>query len=1093
MKLIPILSSLLFIGSEYVQALSNCSTCRAVTVEDGISWGVENNDWCIVPASCFNDGREQSKCLSIPGYTCCEGCKVSEIDGDGISWGIENGEWCIVPLSCNESSNKENQCFSYPEYSCCKSCTVIAEDDNGQWGIEDDEWCGIRDSCSAHRDLDIDFDGEPDFYVSVDGSDSNDGSKDSPFATLDKARQAVRGLSKTKNIVVEIADGFYPVDKTIKFTSEDSGNNKSTIYYKSAKGAHPIISGGEKITGSWTRATEVNWLRNGLTAYKTPLKRNKKLRAIYVNGDRADMTKKVIRPSGKSGNYSVRKGQASWAWNSRNGMADAVIFPSNAGLSANTRNPQNIELDSSSTWARQIVCVESLSSSNGVVAKLQMPYGAFAQNLGWGTAYSPTSDNTVSNVFEWLNNPGEFYFDQAGSMLYYIPRQGENINNLEVVVPKLDTIIEMRGNTPLKSYVQNIVFNGITFAYSDWNLYELNDGGKLSHGYASVQGAIVMSAFGQEDQHNDIYRTYDVPVSAIYINSSRNVKFLNGEIRHTGSIGMHLENDVNDIEVTGNYIAKTSGAGIVIGHPTHVYENDNNRHSVGSNFAGPDKEKFKNGTESVPKNISVTNNYLLENCYSFSGHSPITSFYTYNLQVLHNFVYKCSYSGMSIGWGWCEFDGFDGRSLYDMNANQFDGYSKGPARIVGVPTETSKNNHINYNRVEEICSLLSDAGGIYTLGKQGNQDWTEYSEMSYNYINCKRNGQQADGSRRVNGFHPDEGSAYIKFDGNVVTNIVNNVYELNNWRRKHDMTITNSFSNTDRSETTAPKCSLDQYVNGEYIWPLKGYETVLYSGLEDKYVYMVSKDVMPDTYYELASNVRLSAGDELPRRGLLKPEDTVWLAPKGTRSFTAGNNMTKSAGNEKSMKVPTTPGEYKMFIKYANGSVSDASRFTLYVGKVNKAANVADGKDYMVSKKRPLKLELDTSYSFKLNGRNVSNGYTIDSSGRWTLQASKGNGDSFSALFTTTVTEANRVLTKDVTVGSGGTIKFDEVISDKSKLIWIASNSLTAFDENDPAITMAYGGSTSMKAPSVAGTYVLTITDAFKKILSTSDAVVIVK
>jgi len=46
MKLIPILSSLLFIGSEYVQALSNCSTCRAVTVEDGISWGVENNDWC---------------------------------------------------------------------------------------------------------------------------------------------------------------------------------------------------------------------------------------------------------------------------------------------------------------------------------------------------------------------------------------------------------------------------------------------------------------------------------------------------------------------------------------------------------------------------------------------------------------------------------------------------------------------------------------------------------------------------------------------------------------------------------------------------------------------------------------------------------------------------------------------------------------------------------------------------------------------------------------------------------------------------------------------------------------------------------------
>jgi hypothetical protein len=1100
MKFISVLS-LLFIGYKYVQA-DSCSTCRVVTVEDGVYWGVENNDWCIVPSSCYpdeigennnggNNNENQDRCSLFPEYSCCEGCKVVEEDEDG-KWGVENNVWCIIPSSCDTAVTKK-QCFSYPDFPCCKGCTVVSEDDDGKWGVENNEWCGIKDSCASAGENN--FSGEADLYVAVYGDDNNDGSKDAPFASLDRARQAVRKLSKNKNIVVEIADGFYPVDNTIKFTSEDSGNDKCTIIYKAAKGAHPVISGGEKITGSWSKATEVNWLSNGLTAYKTPLKRNKKLRAIYVNGDRADMTSKKIKPSGKSGYYSVTRGQADWAWNSRSGMADAVIFPSNSPLSARTRNPQNIELDSSSTWARQIVCVDSLSSgNNGVVANLQMPYGAFAQNLGWGTAYSPTSENTVTNVFEWLSKPGEFYFDQAGSMLYYIPRKGENINEVEVVIPKLDTILEMRGNTPLSSYVQNITFDGITFAYSDWNLYELNDKGKLSHGYASVQGAIVMAAFGQEDQHNDIYRTYDVPVSAVYVNSSRKIKFINGEIRHTGSIGMHLENDVNDIDVTGNYIAKTSGAGIVIGHPTHVYENDSNQHTVGSAFAGPDKEKFKRGTESVPKNIAVTNNYLLENCYSFSGHSPITSFYTYNLQVLHNFIYKCSYSGMSIGWGWCEFDGYDGRSLYGMGANQFDSYSKGASRLIGLPTETSKNNHVNYNRVEEICSLLSDAGGIYTLGKQGNEDWSEYSEMSYNYINCKRQGQQADGSRRVNGFHPDEGSAYIKFDGNVVTNIVNNVYELNNWKRKHDMTVTNSFSNTDRSETTAPKCTLDQYVNGDYIWPFKGYETVLYSGLEDQYVYMVGKDVMPDTYYELASNVRLSGGDELPRRGLLKAEDTVWLAPKNTRSFVEGSNMTKSAGNEKSMKVPTTPGEYKMYIKYANGSVSDASHFTLYVGKGNKAANVADGKDYMVSKKRPLTLELDTnSYNFKLNGQNVNNGYSINTTGRWTLSAQpKGYGDSFTALFTTTVTEANRIITKDITVGSAGTIKFDETISDTTKLIWIASNSLTAFDEIDPSISYTKGGSSSMKAPKNPGTYVLTVTDANKKILSTSDATITV-
>jgi len=1091
MKFISVLS-LLLLSYKSVQAYSECSTCNIITFEEGINWGVENNDWCIVSTSCFDN--TDSQYYNIQDYGTCKNCKI-ELFEDGINWGIENNNWCIVPSSCN----KDNQCFSYPEYACCNGCDVVEEDNNGKWGIENNAWCGIKNSCTNSSSTGSTSDStvsEADLYVSVNGNDKNAGTKEAPFATLDMARQAARKISKTKDIIIEIADGFYPVDETIKFTSEDSGNDKSTIYYKAAEGAHPVISGGEMIAGEWTKATEVNWLNNGLTAYKTPLKRNKKLRAIYVNGDRADMTSKKIKPSGKSGNYSIRKGQADWAWNSRGEMADAVIFPSNAGLSARTRNPQNIELDSSSTWARQIVCVSTLTSDQyGVKANLQMPYGAFAQNLGWGTAYSPTSENTVTNVFEWLSNPGQFYFDEEGSMLYYIPRQGEDINTAEVVVPKIDTIIEMRGDKPLNSYVQNIVFDGITFAYSDWNLYELNDGGKLSHGYASVQGAIVMSAFGQEDQHNDIYRTYDVPVAAIHLNSSRNIKFLNGEIRHTGCLGMHIENDVNDIEVTGNYIAKTSGAGIVVGHPTHVYENDTNKHSVGSNYAGPDKEKFKNGTESVPKNIIITNNYLLENCYSFSGHSPITTFYTYNLQVLHNFVYKCSYSGMSIGWGWCEFDGFDGRSLYGMTPNQFDSYSKGAARLSGLPTETSKNNHVNYNRVEEICTLLSDAGGIYTLGKQGNEDWSEYSEMSNNYINCKRQGQQADGSRRVNGFHPDEGSAYIKFDSNVVTNIVNNVYELNNWKRKHDMDVTNSFSNTDRSETTAPKCTLDQYVNRDYIWPLKGYETVLYSGLEDQYVYMVGKDVMPDTYYELASNVRLSSGEELPRRGLLSAADTVWLAPKGTQSFTEGDNMTKSAGNEKSMKIPKTPGEYKMYIKYADGSLSDASHFTLYIGKGNSAANVSDGNDYKVSKKRPLKLELDTSnYSFTLNKQNVNDGYTIDTAGRWTFTAKpKNNGETVTIMFTTTVTEANKILTKDVTVGSEGTIKFDEVISDKTKLIWIASNSLTAFDENDPSQSRASGGSTSMKAPKNEGTYVLTITDANKKILSTSDAVVIVK
>ncbi|MCI8363906.1 MAG: right-handed parallel beta-helix repeat-containing protein [Eubacterium sp.] len=914
---------------------------------------------------------------------------------------------------------------------------------------------------------------EPTFYVSADGDDGGDGSSSHPFKTLARAKEAVRGLDKSKgDIVVEIADGFYPVEDTIVFDSKDSGTEQGTVIYRAAKGAAPVFSGGKKLEGKWLKAEDVNWLRDGVTAYKVPLERSEKLRAIYVNGERASMTSKSQKPAQALGSYTVAKGQAEWAWApSTTKIYTGAVFSASFGLPADTRNPQNIELESGSTWAQQLVCAESLSltEEGDTQVNLQMPYGALAQNLGWGTAYSPTKSNDVTNVFEWLEKPGEFYFDQAGSMLYYIPREGEDINSAEVIIPETDTIIDMCGDKPTSDYVENITFDGLGFAYTDWKLYELEG----SHGYASVQGSIVLTKFANVNQHDDIYRSYDVPPAAIHINSAKNIRFLNGEIRHTGYLGAHLENDVWDCEVTGNYIAHTGGAGIVVGHPQHVYENDTEIHHVkANNAAGTEKEKFRDGTESVPKNITITNNYLYENCYFFPGNSPITSFFTYNMQVLHNFVYKCSYSGMSIGWGWCNFDGETGSD----------------SQLPGVPTDTSKNNHVNYNRVEEICSLLQDAGGIYTLGKQGNDDWTEYSEMSFNYINAKRKKQTANGSKMINGFHPDEGSAYIKFDSNVVTNIIRNVYELNDWRRKHDMIVTNGFSNTDRSETTAPNCTLDQYVNEQYIWPLKGYETVLYSGLEDDYVYMVGQDVIPDTDYELAANVRLAVGQKLPRRGLLQQEDEVWLAKEGTSSFAESDVMTKAAGNEKTMDIPTEPGEYKLYIRYADGSVSGASTFTLYVGEASNIANVSEGQNVNVSKIRPLVLELSAEHSYTLNGKAIENGYEISTAGTWTLKA---NGETI--VFTTSVTEANQILDSDITVGSGEEFHFSSVLSDGTKTIWLAPSGLSAFDEKDPSMSKAAGDSSSMKAPTQPGRYILTIVDSKGGILSQSDAFVTVE
>ena len=923
-------------------------------------------------------------------------------------------------------------------------------------------------------------------YVSTTGNDdTGDGSQGKPFATIEKAKEHVRTLDKDSgDIVVKIAGGLYELEDTIVFDENDSGNENCTIYYEAVDGEEPIISGGKLLEGDWEEATEVDWLDDGIKAYKTDLVRNDKLRAIYVNGERASMTRRSARPLRSVGNYSVTKGEADWAWISKSGIKEGNVFAADFGLPADTRNPQNIELESGSTWVKAIVCADTLEETpeGDTQVNFQMPYAAIAQQPSWNCNYNPTRNNDVVNVFEWLSEPGEFYFDQAGSTLYYIPKEGEDMADAEVIIPELVTLVDIKGSTPKQDYAAHITFRGLTFAYSDWNLAEV-DG---SHGNATVQGCTYMNKFSTGNWHDDMYRSYDVAPAAVHATSAHDIAILDGKIEMTGYLGFHAENDVYNIEVTGNYIGHTGGGGVTIGHPQHVYENDTEEHWVGgsgSNNAGPDKEKFQNGTEAVPKNIYIRNNYFLENCYFFPGCSPIATYFTQNMWIEHNFIYKCSYSAMSIGWGWCNFDGEVGSD----------------SQLPGLPTTTSRNNHVNYNRIEDYASILQDCGGIYTLGQQGDgtpggTDYSQYSEFNGNYINVYRETPDwVNEGRWINGFHPDEGSAYILFDSNVITNTLRNVYEMNNWRRKHDLVVTNGFSNSSKSETTAPNCSLDQYVSAESIWPKAGNNVVLNSGLEDEYTYLIDETVMPDSYYELASNVRLSAGDTLNRRGLLEADDEVWLAPAGTKDFAEGPTMTKAAGNEKTIRVPTELGEYKLYIKYANGQVSDASEFTVYVGESKDLANVAEGQNYSVSELKPLVLELDTdNYTFTLNGEKIKNGHSISTEASWELKATPiGESEATKTItFTTSVSLANKLLPKNLTVSPEGLVEFAEALNDAGYSIWLAESGLSAFDENDPRQSYAAGDSASMKAPKTPGTYVLSVTKADDKtqIDSQSDA-----
>lgn len=1014
-------------------------------------------------------------------------------------------------------------------------------------------------------------------YVASDGNDTTgDGSQANPYKTFAKAKEVVRSLPKTGgDIVVQVADGFYPLEKTLVFDANDSGSESCTVRYEAAPGAKPVISGGKMLDkGVWIEATDLIQT-GGLTAYKTTLHRDEKLRAIYVNNKRANMTLSPTITSGSrtttgTPTVSFTSADNTWAWQNGNNIRAAIVFDASVGLTPDTKNPQNIESESlgGARWARPFVCFasaeeapESSGKPGGTMLRFQMPYAAISQSLSNNTQYNPNNNQVIRNAFEFLNKRGDFYFDQAEDTLYYIPLEGEDINSADVVIPELETVIDIRG-IPVgdrldpvpnsdEGRVKYITFDGLTFAHTDYKLYELegtytlSDGSgpvtTSSRGFASVQGCIVNKVYfpSSINWHETFYRGYDIPPAAVMINAARNIKVLNGEIGLTGFNGIHLENDVKDCEVTGNYIRDTLSSGVVIGHPQHIYENDepilheSDDSASGTpirSWAGVDKEKFTAGTEAVPQDVYITNNFLYRNCYGFPGANSLTSFYTTNMQVLHNFLYDCTYGAMSIGWGWCEYDGF-GHTSHGTNktGSPYAGTSEESVGRSRAITTTSRNNKINYNRIEEICTVVNDSGAIYSLGRQGDpgnlpgggtwdtvnnltsspvtdpnsnwyhENWTNFTEMNYNFLNPNPTGKPTTSNNWTNGFHPDEGSTFIKMIGNVVQSKLSHspgqsrLYELNNWKRKSDIIAVEGYVDGDNNQNGAPRIIYNNYKSEDRIWPVRGSQIVLESGLTNEYTHIIPKSLIADTEFELASNVIIGKGETLPRRGLLSAEDTVWLAPANTAVFTESATMTKAPGDAKTINVPTTAGEYKLYIEYGDGTETAVSKYTVYVDASASAVNVEDGGNYDVSAVQPLKLRLSEDYTYTLNGKPVIDGYEIATEGSWTLVLSTSASTITKTInFTTTVSEANRLLTADVSVAPGGTVRFAYDLDDATKRIWISSSSGGHFDGGDDE-TVTSGDTLGMIAPMLPGPYVLFVLDEEGEVLSQSHAHVIVR
>jgi len=88
--------------------------------------------------------------------------------------------------------------------------------------------------------------------------------------------------------------------------------------------------------------------------------------------------------------------------------------------------------------------------------------------------------------YELLDQPGEWYLNRTTGWLHYQPRPGEDMATASVVLPTLETLVQVQGTTDTP--VNNIRFQNIIFAYATW-LAPNQDSG-----FAHVQAVGVMRA-----------------------------------------------------------------------------------------------------------------------------------------------------------------------------------------------------------------------------------------------------------------------------------------------------------------------------------------------------------------------------------------------------------------------------------------------------------------------------------------------------------------------------------------------------------------------------------------------------------------------
>jgi hypothetical protein len=461
------------------------------------------------------------------------------------------------------------------------------------------------------------------FFVAPDGSDTNPGTQEAPFATIEKARDTIRANNHNQDmqadLTVWLRGGRYELKDTLVFDERDSGSNGHRIIYRAFENETPIVCGGRKVTG-WEPVDgkpyfvarvplrtpiEMKAVMDGY--YPTPYAPRwysvqdyaddgfaEHFHQLYVNGVRAERARS---------HTTIASSRKDW-WKDPTSrwLRDGIVV-----RKSDIKNYTNVE-DIRLLWLELFkigdVPLREIVPLNDEEVILKPLQPGFTTVTGW-SRFNPNNHFFIVNALEELDEPGEWYLDRKTRQVYYYPFQRDgDLNQAEVLAPHVEVLVRIAGSA--LEPVRHLSFQGITFQCGNWRGAE-NEFLGLSQA--------------------EIWKDYQSEIPGqIIMNRAEDISMIGCTVRHLGSCGIQPYEYCNNILLEGNTIYDTTGAGISIG-----------RYWLFKRYAAP---------ESAPSNVVVRSNIIRNAGRDYMQATGLNLFAVNAPEIYHNDISDIAYTAL---------------------------------------------------------------------------------------------------------------------------------------------------------------------------------------------------------------------------------------------------------------------------------------------------------------------------------------------------------------------------------------------------------------------------------------------------------------